>query len=156
MARLGRILQLIGWLWFAFGFLGPIFLDFDSISPFPGIVLVFIARVLRTQAARQPPKDPGQVPQPAPERLLNTERQVRSEEAPSPSVVSQPVTTPQPAPQPAAETETGDDRFTRFLRGEDELTPGSTPTHEALDELNRPKTSAEMLAEAKKRWTSRS
>lgn len=156
MARLGRILQLIGWLWFAFGFLGPIFLDFDSISPFPGIVLVFIARVLRTQATRQTPKDPGQVPAPAPERLLNTERQARSEETPSPSVVTQPMTIPQPTPQPAAQTAAEDDQFTRFLRGEDEPTTETAPTHEALDELNRPRTSAEMLAEAKKRWTSRS
>lgn len=155
MARLGRILQLIGWLWFIFGFVGPIFLDFDSISPLPGIVLVFIARILRTQAARQAPKEPDETSQPVPERLLNTERQARTEESSPPPVVSQPVTTPPPPPRPVSETATPDeDPFTAFLRGEDEPDLPA-PTHEALDELNRPRTSAEMLAEAKRRWASR-
>jgi hypothetical protein len=58
MAALGRLLQVIGWLWLVAGFALPA-LDLAEINPFPGLILIFVARALRTQAARNAPPEPA-------------------------------------------------------------------------------------------------
>jgi len=108
MAALGRLLQIIGWLWLAAGFILPA-LDLADITVFPGLILIFVARALRTQAARNEPPEAGGEQKPE-ERVLNTDR-VRVEPKPSPKPpppAPQPVTIPrqvEPLPKPTAPSE---------------------------------------------------
>jgi hypothetical protein len=93
MAGLGRLLQFIGWLWLVGGFVLPA-LDLADITVFPGLILIFVARALRTQAARNAPPEPDEVELVTePERILNTDRP-RVEPKPSPKPSPQPVTIP--------------------------------------------------------------
>ena len=154
MSALGRILQAIGWIWVIAGFAGP-FGGFDVGGALPGVILIFVARVLRTQAARRSPEDLTLEPD-QPTRVLNTDRPPTAKPAPSPPPRSYPL----PAlPVEAPASSAGDDPLTRFLAGGDEPEPNkettpsdSTPSVSPAAADDKPKTSAELIAEARRRW----
>ncbi len=167
---LGRILQFIGWVWVIAGFVLPAF-GLARPNIFPGFILIFVARALRTQAARHaPPEEEVQAPVET-QRVLHTQRD-RSRPSPTP-----PATTPEqaakpprevkrtPAPEPvvASEPAERDDIIERIAlagRAASEEKPDrDKPTIPALtigDERKAPMTSAEMIAQAKKRWDTKS
>lgn len=182
MLVLGRILQSLGWVWLIVGFVGPMF-GFRALSFFPGILLVFIARVLRAQAARNAPPEEV-VSEPAPERILNTDRVQPPPQRAEPRQVP---TTPDPifrAPETVipekvtAETVTPERRaremdapaiddkgggagkeglFERLALAGSALDDDSTHPPD-IDELAgdlSPKSSADMIAEARQRWGKR-
>ena len=158
MSALGRILQAIGWIWVIAGFAGP-FGGFDVGGALPGVILIFIARVLRTQAARKIPEDVAFEPEQS-TRILNTDRAPTATPAAAPPPpVLQPRVHPTPVP-PITEPPAGDDDpLTRFLAGDgepgptEETTPSdSTPSVSSESADDKPKTSAELIAEARRRW----
>lgn len=157
MAAIGRILQLAGWLWFVAAIFAPALeLNLPEISIFPAIVLIFAGRALRGQARRRggdadhsSPPD-FQSEEEEEERPLNTERQptpppVRIERSP-------------PREDRSAEVTEHNEMLERILasRGvEDaESTDASAqlPTGETGLDPKYPKSSAELVAEARKRW----
>lgn len=162
MAALGRVLQLVGWMWVIAGFLLPAF-GLARANVFPGFVLIFIARALRSQAARQaPPEEVEEAPAP-PELIPNVERP-REERKPAP-VVTPPVTgtaPPTPPTQPGpvevpAQPSKRDDLIEKIAARREEIVEEvhERPAPMGPDltlERPAPKTSAEMIAEAKKRW----
>jgi hypothetical protein len=174
MAGLGRLLQIAGWLWLVGGFVLPA-LGLADITVFPGLILIFLARALRTQAARNAPPEPDEVEQaPEPERILNTDRP-RVEPKPPPKPSPQPVTIPQQSelsPQPTRPTsrESVIERIAAAGREvEADLTkPGPTKpdvTKPGLTKSDRdepdvtaprgetkPMSSEEMIAAAHRRW----
>jgi hypothetical protein len=161
MAALGRLLQVIGWLWLVAGFALPA-LDLAEINPFPGLILIFVARALRTQAARNAPPEPAAEEQAPEERILNTDR-VRVEPQPSPKPPPpspQPVTIPRqtdPRPSPSAPSER-ESLIERIAEAGREAEADLTQPD--LGELDvtaprgsaKPMSSAEMIAEARRRW----
>lgn len=158
MRVVGRILQAVGWIWIVAGFAGPAF-GFDAPNFFPGIILLFISRFFRANAARtEPPEDDGEATAPQPERILNTDRVQTPPPAPRPAPRPAPQPTPpRPDPifeKPAAEPEdigTEEDLFERILLAgtaaademEKSAEPGSDVKH---------KSSQDMIAEARERW----
>lgn len=160
MRALGRILQVIGWL-LLLAAVAERFVGSDRLSIFPGLVIIFIARVIRAQADRTQPRDP-QVEEPAeeattPERVLNTERRHQTPSAPPPS--------PQPAYMPPVpesepldeEPEETDELIERIVAAGRE-TAEEVEAREASTELeldHRPMSSEEMIARAHRRWDSR-
>lgn len=158
------MLQFIGWLWLVAGFVLPA-LDLADITVFPGLVLIFVARALRTQAARNEPQEPGDVePVPEPERILNTDRP-RVEPKPSPKPAPQPVTIPpqtdlspkptRPTPRESVieriaaagrevETDLAESDLTKSVRDEFDVTASRGET--------KPMSSEEMIAAAHRRW----
>lgn len=172
MAALGRILQIIGWLWFAAGFLGPL-VGLDDVSVLPGLILVLVARAMRNYAARHAPlelDEDDRVEEPRSERVLNTERVPRTppETAPEPVVryqraevqarMDQDDEEDDPEPEErgvlierialagretiAAREETASDSSGDSIAASDR----------AGGSRKKPMTSAEMLAQAHKRW----
>ncbi|MGD2059703.1 MAG: hypothetical protein PVF87_02450 [Acidimicrobiia bacterium] len=177
MAAAGRVLQVIGWIWVALGFFGP-FLNLPlDVNLFPGIILVFVARVLRAQAARNAPVEyeaPAPEPERAEPRILNTERSRAPEPVvkPEPVAKSEPVVEREPKPRPssarsAAGTTRSESEPERVeleekllfagmeLAGKAESEPMSAGEVAELGESTRPLSSAEMIAEAHKRWNKR-
>ena len=165
MAVLGRILQVIGWLWVIAGVVGPA-LNLPSVSFFPGIIIVFASRILRTQAARsapQPDLDSDAPPlEPFP-RPLNTERprpaEPPAQPRPGPTAQTRPpakqapkVTWPKDEPKPGPERE---ESLEKILLAAGEL---ADEVDEAVSDMvepdtsSSPMTSAEMIARAKQRW----
>lgn len=167
MAGLGRLLQFIGWLWLVAGFVLPA-LDLADITVFPGLILIFVARALRTQAARNEPEEPADVePVLEPERTLNTDRlRVEPKPSPKPPPSPQPVTIPQQTeqtPRPTrptsrenvieriaaagreVETDLADSDLAESVREEFDLTS-------TRDEA-KPMSSEEMIAAAHRRWS---
>lgn len=152
MRAIGRILQVIGWIWIAAGFIGPIF-GLDVGSFFPGIIVLFVSRFLRGQTARQEKED----------EQVEASEQTKA----SPPVQGRPVPTPAsppPRPEPVVvksfdppemepESSLEDVRaevagiFAATLSGESADSDVSRPEGEF-----RPKSSAEMIAEARRRW----
>jgi hypothetical protein len=157
MAALGRILQVVGWLWFGVAVAGAIF-GFGDFEIFPGLILVFVARALRTGARRRQGDDDTSQVDPAaahPERVLNTERQTR----PPPAIRSEPSTVIVPAPAPKKRNELletiveSGHQAAKTEEAPDE--PGDKPTQampEPDHDRREPKTSDEMIAEARRRW----
>lgn len=163
MAALGRILQIVGWLWLAIGFLGPR-LDIPgldglaSFGVFPGIIMLFIARLIRRQARSQMPELPGNesarppVPQPAkpepeptpPERPLNTDRQ-----RPTPPPVE-----PVPEPEPLAEVKEHNEILEKILAANEGTAKPPTTTRTTPTQRDKvpTMTSDEMVAQARRRW----
>lgn len=161
MAALGRILQVVGWLWVVYGFVSPAF-GLPDLSFFPGIILVFVARVLRNQAKRRDMPDLGEEagttepePTPAP-RMMNTERQrVTQQERPQPVVIEQ-ESPSEPAPQRRNElleqiVSAGRDSAEEQMAPEPDDEAGSAQESPA----RAPMTSAEMIARAHERWDSK-
>lgn len=157
MAALGRILQIVGWLWVAVGFLGPILGLPFGINVLPGVIVLFISRLFRVQAARNAPAEiePEPEPAPAPERILNTDRErhpptppvtTKAEQAKSRTMETEPIFKPK-------ETESRDDMLEQILLAGREVAdePGELPDPAPLDG-DPPMSSAEMIARAHKRW----
>lgn len=165
MALLGRILQFVGWLWIGASFFGN-FIDLPSFGFFPGLILVFVSRLLRVQAKRQQRADepeesaeaPPEVPAPRP---LYTERSKETAEPTKPEPGARSATKSAPAkPQvvwPKDETVREierDDLVEKILVAGSELADEKTsglPTLEPSYE-EKPLTSAEMIARARQRW----
>jgi len=164
MAALGRILQIIGWLWFLAG-LASRFFEFAAIDVFPGLILVFVARVIRAQAARQAPAEDvvrDQPPPAAPPRALNTERQA-DQSVPQTSTPRHSDPVPKPALEPPPVKKRNELLQDIVLAGKEvavtkpaKTQPEPRPERSASVEPELKKTtpmsSAEMIAQARKRW----
>lgn len=167
MAILGRVLQVIGWLWIAASVLGNfVAIDIPELNFFPGLILVFVSRVLRTQNRRRQPIEvtageatptPG-APTPRP---LNTERLQEPQQVVGPAKTRTP---PAKSPPPAksevvwpndhsAGTPEREDLIDQILVAGSELErqkaeiPNLEPSHDG-----KQLTSAEMIARARQRW----
>lgn len=180
MSALGRILQIIGWLWIAAGFFGPL-VNVPGISVFPGIIILFISRVVRRQS-EQVPRSEDNVEQATEQqetpRILNTERRPR----PAPEVEPKPAPEPKLALEPKQETEPiwriepkhstepnqriepepveserGELLERVLLAGQEMAEQSEEPPRPELvtDEDGRPLSSAEMIARAHRRWDRR-
>lgn len=160
MAALGRLLQVIGWLWLVAGFVLPA-IGLADITVFPGLILIFVARALRTQAARNAPPEVDEEPEPE-ARILNTDR-VRVEPKPAekqPPPAPQQVTIPrqvEPLPKPPASSER-DSLIERIADAGREVEAELSETDRApLDVTasrgtSKPMSSEEMIAAARRRW----
>jgi hypothetical protein len=159
MAALGRVLQVVGWLWVVYGFVSPAF-GLPDLSFFPGIILVFIARILRNIGQRREIPDLGEEepeaePEPAPPpRMMNTERQRQARQE-GPEL---PVLEPEPESPPPRR-----DRLLDQIAGagpgggEAGLEPESEEEVEPvpMPSTRKPLSSAEMIARAHERWDSK-
>ena len=141
MAALGRILQVVGWLWVAFGFFGPM-LGLPGVPWFAGLILVFVSRVVRARAAQM-------------------EREAYEDDTLRPNVerkADPPKTRTSPAPVVVEPSRTEiEQRLVATMRDEID-TPDQADVDELLAQIkdvDRPKTSAEMIAEARQRWNKR-
>jgi len=174
MASFARVLQIAGWLWFAVGIVGPM-VGYDLVNAFPGLILIFIARALRTQAARNAPVEDGheEAAEPVqPERPLNTDRiQTPATPRPSPDPVAR-YREAEPAPRPeqaylpesgpsadehgeAAERENIIERIVIAGRQADSRDSSQERVDAARSVRSgeaKPMSSAEMIAQARKRW----
>lgn len=99
MTALGRILQVIGWLWIAVGFFGPL-VNIPDVSVFPGIIILFVSRVIRKQGeqAQRQDEDVEQAQEQQTPRPLNTERS--QPPVPRPKRTAEPAKSPQPEREP--------------------------------------------------------
>lgn len=161
MTLLGRILQTVGWVWLALGFFGPIFSLPIRLNIFPAIIILFVARILRSQGARNAPEEPEQVqpveqePQP---RALNTDR-VRTEVAsPQKTPPAAPAAQPPRAQTPEAKRQEMLEQI--LVAGTDLAAETAVPEPGAgaeteLPGSTQPMSSAEMIAQAHKRWNKR-
>ncbi len=160
MTALGRVLQVVGWFWVLAGFFGPI-AGYRGINVFPGLILVFVARAIRNQAARRAPDEPESVgtgTEERPERILNTER------LPRPRPVPEPVIRYQQAEEQMADAEAPtpphpDSLIEKIVlagREEDGETmdrePGLSREPTGEDQARVRMSSEEMLARARERW----
>jgi hypothetical protein len=159
MAVLGRILQAIGWLWVLAGFFGN-FINLPVGNIVPGIILLFIARVVRAQAGRRERAE-------GPEDVLATQSvptdtQTAPRRVPSMRPPPEPRVEPAPTPSRHASAEPERSRSEALekilLAGnalEEDL--GSTeveiPVELAEGEVRL--SSAEMIARARQRWDRR-
>ena len=165
MAVLGRLLGTLGWLWFGAGIVAPMF-DFGRVNVFPGLILIFVGRLIRAQARR---RETEETPEPAaPEqeaRPLNTERSQPAEPAAEPVVRTPPIlVTPAPPPPVVTKAEETEDAITEKLFSkigpagpappDDEATPDP---HVTVEDGAETKTlsSEEMIARARQRWDRR-
>lgn len=173
MAGLARIVQLAGWLWVIAGFVLPA-LGVADPSVFPGVILIFVARALRTQAARHAPPEAAGEGSVEPGRVLNTERPQpkptptpaktvpRKPSKPSPQVQAPGRTAPRPTADPSVQAARDDLSERNVVSGREtgehepevEKPPATTPMK--ADERQAPMSSAEMIARAKKRWDNKS
>lgn len=166
MAALGRILQIVGWLWLIGGFFGSIF-GLISLNLLPGIILVFVARVIRNQAETREMPDLGEQTSAEPQeqpatRTAETSRQRQPAPSPEPYVLEtpsrrEPDRAPQPSPKSAPrrrdlleevvglDPDRDDDASEETARSSDQMTD---------TEERRPMSSAEMIARAHERWDS--
>lgn len=160
MSALGRILQVVGWLWVVYGFVSPAF-GLPDLSFFPGIVLVFVARILRNIGQRREMPDLGEAePEAEPEpasapRMMNTERQRQArQEGPE-----TPVLEPEPEPSPQRRNQLLDQIVGPGAGGgEAEVEPQSDDEVDPDTQVpssRKPLSSAEMIARAHERWDSK-
>lgn len=165
MRALGRILQIAGWLLFVGAIAGSILGD-DRLSVFPGLILIFFARVLRAQRARTETSEPqGQKPEPevaAPDRILNTERSQQASTPPSRPQAT--YTPPAPATEPVQDVpeepertpEERDDLLERIVaagrEAADQPESAEVMPLDTEPEGPRPMSSEEMIARAHRRW----
>lgn len=161
MAAIGRILGFIGFVWLAVGLFGGL-VNLPDVSFFPGIILLFISRVVRKQAERSDRVEDGEdgeqdVPQEAP-RMLNTQRPRMPRPQPAEPMTSTPGSLPQ---SPRAETtvyepEERDATLERILLAGTEVADDASdvepPDESGPDESGRMYSSAEMIARAHERW----
>ena len=161
MTALGRILQAIGWLWLALGFFGPAFDLPIQPNIFPAIIILFLARILRSQGERSAPEEPAeaqpveQEPQP---RALNTDRVRSPETPPQKSPPSAPMTQSSRAPTPEARRQEMLEQI--LVAGTDLATETASPDpspvpDEDVPGTSAPMSSAEMIAQARGRWNKR-
>lgn len=167
MTALRRILQVIGWVWIAAGLFGSV-VDLPGVSVFPGIILLFISRVIRKQTGQIPSRDDhddedeeeaAMRPDPRP---LNTEREYRP--VPEPVSKSRPMQEETPAPASSRQEADADpDEEDRSELLERVLLAGKERAEESLEPRypeiglgpDRSLSSAEMIARAHRRWDRR-
>lgn len=172
MTAFGRILQVIGWLWIAVGFFGPM-VNLPDVSVFPGIIILFVSRVIRKQGeqTRRQEDDVDQYEQHEAPRPLNTQRpQRRTEAKKTPEAMA--TSTKQPEskssldpqvgraePKPENDNEERSDLFERVLLAGQDLADerGGSFDLETTSEGDdgTPMSSAEMIARAHRRWDRR-
>lgn len=165
MAFLGRLLQFLGWAWAAAGFFAPM-AGVEGPPILVGLILVFVARAIRAQAARREVDEQAEetVPQTVTEpvdRPLNTERTRAPEPPPRPEpVVSAPGPEPEPVVLPSL-AEGDEDLIDRIARAgrADTRTGTSGKRVDAAKHTSEPRrtpmSSEEMIAAARKRWDSK-
>lgn len=162
MRALGRILQFIGWLWLFAGIFGPRFGLLDVGVPV-GLILIFVARVIRNQAERTEMPELGEETSQtaeAPEPVRETRPEPREE---TPSQPVRPTTryrSPAPEREPTERSEEGNDLLERIVRAgrevDDEMTlPQAGDESTTSEDMRRPMSSAEMIARAHERWDSK-
>lgn len=167
MAALGRILQIAGWLWLIGGFFGSIF-GFISLNLIPGIILVFVARVIRNQAGTREMPDLGEQPSVEEQQQpVTPTAEAPPQRQPLPSPEPYVLETPsrrEPAPEPQLDPKPGPRR--RLLeevvgldpdRDDDDASEETAMTSDQMTDTDerRPMSSAEMLARAHERWDSK-
>lgn len=154
---MGRILQVVGWLWIVAGFLGPIF-EFESVNPLLGLILVFIARIIRARArSEMPPLETQPEPQTESSDGARAERRQRTPPPPPARQEHPAPTAPQPETEPRQSAEERDDLLERIaLAGreadEDIAEPDLGDLQTEGTETRTPMSSAEMIARARRRW----
>jgi outer membrane biosynthesis protein TonB len=167
MAALGRLLGILGWLWFIAGFVAPA-LDIADIEFFPGLILVFVGRMLRGQARRQEPEPEAEpVTTEPPPRQLNTER-TKPEPTPQPVARTPPILTTPTSPPPPIAPEMPAEEEEEEVREKLFSAIRSAAAASADDEAgidvevavkdaagDKPLTSEEMIARARQRWDRR-
>lgn len=166
MAALGRILQIVGWLWLIGGFIGGL-IGFISLNLLPGIILVFVARVIRNQADTRDMPELGEQPsveeqQRPPTPTAETPPQHQAPPSPEPYVLETP-SRREPTPEPQPESKPAPRR--RLLeevagldpdRDDDASEETAMPSDQPADPAQRrPMSSSEMLARAHERWDSK-
>lgn len=160
-ATLGRILSWVGFLWFGFAILqgagvldalglsGSIFSRIES-TVFPAIILIGVGRALRRRALASEETirpDVSRVPGATPPIIPGTRPRY---DLPPPTTPTAPKPAPRPVAPPKAvvvepvEAVPRDDQAERSAPGQD---PGSTP--------KPPKSSQELIEEARRRWGTR-
>lgn len=161
---------MIGWVWIAVGFLGPI-VNLPSVSVFPGIIILFVARVIRKQGEQQTrPREESaeQAEDQVTPRPLNTQRsrprlEPKKARQPSPAARTgpraEPTTEPGPVPSSRDAGPPADEReelLERVLLVGQELTDEPPeplyPEQISDDDEGSPLSSAEMIARAHRRW----
>lgn len=151
MAALGRIFSLFGFLWFLAALFGQEF-GLPPLNLLPAIVFILFGRALRTQARRRAPSESSEpmsqpearveIPEPV-ERPLNTDRP--SAPPPTPPVMR--------IPEPKVVVEERNALFDRIAAADETAALPEPATPPILDsDSKQPMTSAEMIAEARKRW----
>lgn len=158
----------MGWLWLAAGFFDGFF-DFANLSIFPGVILIFIARVLRSQAERTDLPELGTA-SPTEQSTMSEPETGRGEtldtedlSKPQPPVIETP---PEPQPEPELEPESelirrDTDLFERILGSGSDDSDGiprsrrSAREDSAGEGTTKPMSSEEMIARAHKRWDSK-
>lgn len=159
MAAVGRILQVLGWLWIIAGIAGSFF-DFGGFNVFPGIILLFISRALRRRTPRSQIPDVGreQEQEPideepeVPERMLNTERH-REIPPPEPEPVVLDLPEPEPSPPPEERSEVIERIVAAGREVSDVADERASDEDKGVD--SKPMSSAEMIARAHDRWDSK-
>lgn len=159
-------MQIAGWLWLIGGFIGGL-IGFISLNLLPGIILVFVARVIRNQADTREMPELGEQPsveeqQRPPVSTVEVPPQRQAPPSPEPYVLETP-TRREPTPEPRPDPKPGPRR--RLLEEVVGLDPDSDddasgerdlpPDQPADAGQRRPMSSAEMLARAHKRWDSK-
>lgn len=156
MTALGRVLQVIGWLWIAVGFFGPL-VNLPNVSVFPGIIVLFVSRVIRKQGeqAKRTDHEEEVAHEEEEPRMLNTERRTRPASEPRKRAES----TPTVAPEDGAAR---DELLERVLLAGKAVTSDEIdvepiePEYPEIDfEPGGRMTSAEMIARAHRRWDRR-
>lgn len=166
MGAFGRILQVIGWLWLAFAFFGPMF-NLPRLDIFPGIIIVFVARVFRAQATRRERADAGEMLQaetrPQQVQPRKPRRETPRVESPVPPTESKPKPKPKPTPSSVRPEPKMPDAAEREVMLEKILLTGQELAEESVeeqiavaDETPQKMSSAEMIARAHERWNKKS
>lgn len=164
MSILGRVLQVIGWLWMAASVLGR-FVELPDFNFFPGLILVFVSRVLRTQNRRRQPVEEVVVETAAPSstsgpRRLNTERSKEPQQTISTATIKTPPKAPPPAKtemvwpkdQSAVSPQRDDLNEQLLVAGSELERAKAEPPILERSHDGKPLTSAEMIARARERW----
>ena len=165
MAVIGRILQAIGWIWLALGFLGPLLNLPIDLGIFPGIILIFISRIFRTRAARKAPEEAeaqASVEEQVEPRVLNTERPRPRPAQPEPGTRPTPEPARSEAPKPVPETKRQEMLEQILISGTGVADGSATRNTDEVDTgrdesaaPSQPLSSAEMIARAHQRWNKR-
>lgn len=158
MKGIARILGAVGWLMVIVGFGGPIF-GLDGFNIFPGIVLLFISRLLGKQAKRQELELGPEQQQEEMEHPLNTERPRVAPPTPrrQPPRPATPLPPAEPVTSVEPETSERESIFESILLAGGELADEKDDAEPILDGLedmegDEPISSAEMIAQARRRW----
>lgn len=165
MRVFARTIGALGLLLVLAGIFGPI-TGLTDIGVVPGMLLLFMARVVSKQAKRAEREAEGREP---PQRVLNTERTSATAPrlpVPEPSQPPRPVRPPSPPPPPktappepaAAEPGTGEKESifdSILLAGSELASEKETDVEDQSPSGPGHKSSGDMIADARKRWGQR-